>query len=282
MDMGALPSAEGVVEDGLVGFEMFRRFGVTIDYEQRVLTLADKAHFTPPAGAHVVPFELDAQIPIVHGTLDGLAARISVDTGSRASLTLHSPFVNEHGLVAKYGAAPEMVVGWGVGGKAMGRPARFGALTLGDVTIPDIAGDLYGGTKGAFANPDLSGNLGGGVLRRFTVAFDYDAHKMYLAPNKSFDDADPFDRSGLWLMKDGDALEVVSVAPGSAAATAGIAADDRIAKIDGAPVASQPLAEWRRRLRKTPAGAHVGLTLANGKKVDLALADIIPPHATIH
>jgi membrane-associated protease RseP (regulator of RpoE activity) len=233
-------------------------------------------------GAHVVPFELDDHIPIVRGTLDGLDARISIDTGSRSSLSLHSPFVNDHGLIAKYGAAPDAVIGWGVGGKSMGRPARLGALTLGDVTIPDIAGDLYTGTKGAFANPDLAGNLGGGVLRRFTVAFDYDARKMYLAPNKSFADADPFDRSGLWLMKDGDALKVVAIAPGSAAASAGITEGDHIASIDGAPVATQPLAEWRRRFRESSAGTHMGIALASGKKVDLVLADIIPPHATLH
>ena len=186
LDLGPLTSVEGVDFDGLVGYEMFRRFGVTIDYAGHTLTLAEPAKFTPPAGASVVPFELSDTTPLVAGTLDGAPVRMSVDTGSRASLSMHSPFVREHGLVAQYNAAPEAVVGWGVGGPSRGRPAHFGTLKLGDREINGVVGDLYTGDKGAFANPDMSGNLGGGVLRRFTVAFDYGAKRMYLAPNADF------------------------------------------------------------------------------------------------
>ena len=90
MDLGKLPAVEGVDSDGLVGYEMFRRFGVTIDYGKHELVLTEPAKFAPPVGAHAVPFELADRIPIVQGTLDGLAARISIDTGSRVSLTLHA------------------------------------------------------------------------------------------------------------------------------------------------------------------------------------------------
>ncbi len=222
IDLGALANVEGVDFDGLVGYEMFRRFGVTIDYAGHTLTLAEPAKFAPPAGASVVPFELSDTTPLVAGTLDGAPVRMSVDTGSRASLSMHSPFVREHDLVAQYNAAPEAVVGWGVGGPSRGRPARFGTLKLGDREINGVVGDLYTGDKGAFANPDMSGNLGGGVLRRFTVAFDYGAKRMYLAPNADFAKPDEFDRSGLFLLGDGDALLVADVAPDSAAARAGL------------------------------------------------------------
>ncbi|HEX5123026.1 MAG TPA: aspartyl protease family protein, partial [Rhodanobacteraceae bacterium] len=151
LDLGNLTSVEGVDFDGLVGFEMFRRFGVTIDYAGHVLTLADPNKFVPPAGAAVVPFELSDTTPLVAGTLDGEAIRVSVDTGSRSSLSMHSPFVRAHDLVARYHAAPEAVVGWGVGGPSRGRPARFGTLKLGDQEIRGVAGDLYTGDKGAFS-----------------------------------------------------------------------------------------------------------------------------------
>lgn len=284
IDLGPLPAAEGVDLDGLVGFEMFRRFRVTIDYQKHVLTLTDPAKFTPPAGAKVVPFEMSERIPIVSGTLDGVPVRLSIDTGSRVSLTMHSPFVKEHDLIARYAAAPETVTGWGVGGPSRGRPARLGTLQLGDVAIVDVASDFYTGNKGAFADPDLSGNLGGGLLRRFTVAFDYDAKKMYLVPNKDFARPDPFDRSGLWLFRDGKALKVVAVAPGSPAEKAGIAVDDRIEKIDGEAVAKRRLSEWRGRLRELPAGTRLKLATHRGdaaRDAVLVLANAIPDHAQL-
>jgi predicted aspartyl protease len=278
LDLGPLASVEGVDFDGLVGFEMFRRFGVTIDYAGHVLTLADPAKFAPPANASVVPFELSDTTPLVAGTLDGAPIRVTVDTGSRASLSMHSPFVREHGLVERYHAAPEAVVGWGVGGPSRGRPARFGALKLGDQQITGVAGDLYVGDKGAFANPDMSGNLGGGVLKRFTVAFDYGAKRMYLAPNADFAKADAFDRSGLFLLGESDALLVVDVAPDSAAERAALKVKDRIVAIDGKPVNDESLIAVRAKLRESAVGTKVAVEyLRDGKKqsATLALADRI-------
>lgn len=279
IDLGDLPKVEGVACDGLVGYEMFRRFGVTIDYAGHVLTLAEPKRFTPPAGATVVPFELDERIPIVTGTLDGESGRISIDTGSRASLSLHAPFVHKHNLVARYRAAPEAVLGWGVGGAARSRPARFGTLDLGNLEINGIAGDLFTGDKGAFANPDLIANLGGGVLHRFTVAFDYAAKRMYLVPNADFARPDAFDRSGLFLLGDGDALKIVDVARKSAAERAGLHDGDRIVAIDGHPVASAGLADWRRQLRERAVGTRVTLAIERDgrrRNVAIVLADRIP------
>jgi PDZ domain-containing protein/aspartyl protease len=278
IDLGDLPKVEGVDCDGLVGYEMFRRFGVTIDYEKHELTLTDPKRFSPPAGAAAVPFELDDRIPIVTGTLDGVPVRLSVDTGSRSSLTMHSPFVREHQLVAKYRAAPEAVIGWGVGGPSRGRPARLGTLDLGGQKISGIAGDLYTGDKGSFANPDLAGNLGGGVFKRFTVAFDYANKRLYFAPNASFGKPDAFDRSGFFLLGADDAIVVADVAPESAAAKAGFAANDRIVAIDGTPATRRTLVEWRAKLRALPVGTKLRIDrVRDGKKstIELVLAERI-------
>lgn len=279
IDLGDLPKVEGTAIDGLVGYEMFRRFGVEIDYAKHRLVLSDPAKFTPPAGAMAVPFQLGDRIPVVTGMLDGLPMRISIDTGSRVSLTLHAPFVRDNHLVEKYHAAPEAVMGWGVGGAARGRPARFGTLRIGDVRIDGIAGDMYLGDKGAFTSPDLTANLGGGVLRRFDVAFDYAKKIMYLTPNTDWaGKPDAFDRSGLWLLGDGDAFKVVDVAADSAALQAGMQLNDRVLAIGGEAIARRSLADWRERLRILPVGTHLAVRfLRDGKEhtADLVLADRI-------
>jgi hypothetical protein len=283
IDLGKLAVVEGVEADGLVGYEMFRRFGVRIEYAAHRLVLSTPEKFSPPPGASVVPFTLDDRIPIVAGTLDGAPIRMSVDTGSRSSLTLHAPFVREHALIERYRGGPETVLGWGVGGPSRERPARFGTLELGGLAIVGIAGELFTGDKGSFANPDLGGNLGGGVLRRFTVGFDYANRKMYLAPNAQFAQADAFDRSGLWLLADAAALRVTDIAPGSAAAQAGLKNEDRIMSIDGEGIGKHTLADWRQRLRETPAGTTLAVEFQRGGKTqhaNLVLADRIPAKFT--
>jgi len=279
VDLGQLPDVEGVPLDGLVGYELFRRFGTTIDYAHREFTLSDAGKFTPPPGASAIAFDLDDHVPIVTATLGGLPAHITIDTGSRSSLTLHSPFVRANNLVEMYHAAPESVTGWGIGGAVRGRMARLPALQIGDQRIDGVAGELFTGDKGAFANPDISANLGSGVLRRFTVAFDYDQRKMYLAPNADFARADAFDRSGLWLLKDGEALQITDVVPDSAAARAGLRVDDRIVAIDGEAVAKHSLAQWRQLLRESPVGTRVEVRYRRGSGEQsgaIVLADRIP------
>ncbi|MBS0194514.1 MAG: aspartyl protease family protein [Proteobacteria bacterium] len=279
IDLGNLPQIEGVTLDGLVGYEMFRRFDVSIDYAKHALTISDPDKFVPPANATALDFKLAGTVPEIDATLDGLPVMLTVDTGSRSSLTMGSPFVREHALVAKYHAAPEAVIGWGVGGAARGRPVRFGTLQLGGLSIDGIAGELFVGDTGALSDPTVAGNLGGGVLRRFDVAFDYAKKTMYLKPNTGAGKPDEFDRSGLWLFADGDALKVVDVADGSAAQRAGMKTGDRIVAIGGLAVGTISLADWRERLRTLAAGPRLPIRfLRDGKKqtVDLVLADRIP------
>ncbi len=283
VDLGQLADVEGVPLDGLVGYELFRRFGTTIDYARHEFTLTDAGKFAPPPGASAIAFDLDDHVPIVTATLGGLPARITIDTGSRSSLTLHSPFVRANNLVAAYHAAPESVTGWGIGGAVHGRMARLPTLHIGDQLIDGIAGELFTGDKGAFANPDISANLGSGVLRRFTVAFDYDKRKMYLVPNADFAKADAFDRSGLWLLSDGNVLRIAAVVNDSAAARAGLRVDDRIVAIGGEAVAKRSLAQWRQQLRESSAGTRVVVGYRRGTDehtVDMMLADRIPATAS--
>jgi hypothetical protein len=46
VDLGELPQAEGVVLEGLLGYEMFRRFGVQIDYAMKQLSLSEPLRTT--------------------------------------------------------------------------------------------------------------------------------------------------------------------------------------------------------------------------------------------
>ncbi len=279
LDFGSL---EGTEADGVVGYEIFRRFRVTVDYAKHMLTLTDPAKFQPPAGAHVVPFEQADRIPTIEGTLDGMPVRLSVDTGSRSSLTLNSPFVKEHDLINRYHPAPESISGWGAGGPHRAQEARTGTLVLGDLAVKDVATELSSGTKGAFASDAESGNLGGGVLKRFAVTFDYDAKKMYLVPNATAGKPDDYDRSGMWINQAQGGLRIEDVVPDGPAKSAGLSVGDEIVSIDGVPTKRRRLYDWRIALRELPAGKSLALVVRTGsveRRTSLVLADQIPLHA---
>ncbi len=276
IDLGQQINSMGVPHDGFIGYETFLRFVTTFDYGARVLSFTRPGHYQPPANAVMLPFEQDDRAPVLNGELDGIPLRLWLDTGSRNSLSLSSPFVRTRGLLEKYHASEEAVLGWGLGGPGRARPARLGVLRMGSIEVNGLVGDLSSTNKGALALADYGAILGGGVLRRFSMGIDYDAKRLYLVPNAESTQPDAFDRSGLWLQAEDAALRVADVAPTSAGARAGLRRDDRIVMIDGEPVATRKLGDWRAQLRERPVGTGVGVRyLRDGRQMDtrLVLAD---------
>jgi S1-C subfamily serine protease len=102
---------------------------------------------------------------------------------------------------------------------------------------------------------------------------------MYLAPNAGWvGKPDAFDRSGLWLLGDGDAFKVVDVAADSAGLKAGMQLNDRVLAIGDEAVSKRSLADWRERLRTLPAGTPLAVRfMRNGKEqtTTVVLADRI-------
>ena len=272
-------AAEGVEEDGMIGYEFFARFVTRFDYAAKRIVFIDKRRFDPKDAGTPVPFRFYHQFPEVLGRYDGIDGRFGIDTGARTALMLTRPFAEKNDLRARAPNGVEALTGWGVGGPSRGYVFRGGDLTLGDVSIraplTQYSTDK-GGAGGAEAFPN---NVGGGVLKRFVVTFDYDHATMYLKPIAgAIADLDRFDRSGIWLNLDGDAFKIVDVAKGTPAAAAGLKVGDRITRVDGKAVKSMSLPDLRERLRNDAAGTHVAFeVIRDGKpvKIEIVLRDLI-------
>ncbi len=273
-----LEEAEGLEVDGIVGYELIKRFIARVEYAKEKLTFILPEAFQAPAGAAVVPFTFDDNTPQVEGEIDGVKGLFTIDTGSRASVTLNAPFIQKHGLKAKYAPRVEALSGWGVGGGVRSQLTRAKTLKLGGVEVPAPVTDLALVEKGAFANRYLAGNVGGGVLRRFDVTFDYGGKRMFLAPNESFAEPDAYDRAGLWLNREGDGFQVMDVTAGGPAAEAGLKTGDAVLAVDGRSAKDLLLPEVRKRFKTSAPGTNVRLTVKSGgqtRDLTLVLRDLV-------
>jgi hypothetical protein len=237
---------------GLVGYELFKRFPVKLDYEH------SRAIFYDPANSNTRERVRDCRSCSAGPTRkpgDASTASTAYFTSTpaaRASLTLTLPFVEANDLVAKYGAKLEAISGSGASGPVRALFARATTLQLGDITVQKPVTSLSLQSRGALADPDLAGNIGFGVLRQFNITFDYANNVLYLEKNANYGQPDVYDRAGLWVERGEKGYEVIDIVAGGPAAAAGIKAGDLIVGVNGKAWTSIPLSAVRHELKAAP------------------------------
>ena len=203
-----------------------------------------------------------------------MEGKFTLDTGSPGSVTLATPFVASHDLVAKYHPKTRLVSAVGIGGPVFAWITRAKTLELGGASISQPVIFLSQQTGGTSASKDAAGNVGFGVLHRFTLTFDSSHSQIYFEPNRFAAEPDLADRSGLRILRSGQGFEVQSIAEGSPAAQAGLKAGDLTRSVDGAPCAGMS-SDYLKALFKGQVGTHLQLTLDGAQgEVTLTLADL--------
>ncbi len=253
------PEIEGIPVDGMVGFELFRRMAVTIDYGAQTLTFTDPAKFAAPADAGAaIPFKFYDHLPFVAGFLDDIPANFDIDSGSRSEMDITGPTVAKHGLKARFSKGVSAITGWGVGGPSRSYTVRLPSVTLGHVKVDGPTAGLSEDKGGSMSDGNYQANIGSGFLKRFVVTFDYAHQRMWLKPIAPTPvDAGRFDRSGMWINADKGGYEVTAVSAGGPADEAGLKAGDVIVSLDGQPAVAEKLSDARILLRARPAGSKI-------------------------
>ena len=172
--------------DGAIGYELFARFLVSIDYAGKTLTLTDPASAppVPAAGTIAVPLKLENRMPTILASVDGKApGRFLVDTGDSSAAHIYTQYAEANHLVPSLNA-PGVTTrqGVGVGGQVTeilspGHSLRVGAAQVSGLPLSTMTG------PGIAQISSQAGGIGNLFLDHFTVTFDYAHSRMYLHPN---------------------------------------------------------------------------------------------------
>jgi hypothetical protein len=161
--------------DGILGYEVFSRFVVTVDYKDRRLTVTFPEAFHPAGeSAQMLPLELRDKWAFVKGelVLPGpvtVQDSFLVDSGSSDAV--------DHPIVMNLQSQTPAASGVGLGAATQGATAQATAFRLGRYTVNAPIVSCCGATD---ATSRLIGNE---VLRQFTVTFDYPHARIFIAPN---------------------------------------------------------------------------------------------------
>jgi hypothetical protein len=171
LDLAPLAKTIGGHVDGVIGYQVFERAVVEIDYPAGRVTFRAPERYAYRGPGVELPIDIERRWPFVRGELvleDGtvIADRFLVDSGSSDSV--------DHPIVRDMAGRRETETGVGLGAPTRGHIARARAFRLGGFTVEAPTVACCG------ASEETSRLIGSGVLGRFRVIFDYARRRLIL------------------------------------------------------------------------------------------------------
>ncbi len=251
---------------GIIGYDVFSRFVVEIDYDHQVLRLHDPDTYRPRRTYTRVPLDIEYTKPYVDTRISQRdetdSVKLLVDTGASHAILLD---VSNTEDIVMPDEVIDVRLGRGLGGEIPGNLGRMDNFEISEYSFSKILTSipLEGVYMKAIKRGSRHGTLGGDLLRRFKVVLDYQNSSMYLRKNSQFRDPFEFDMSGITLTSEGDrsdTLLVAKVREDTPAHEAGVMANDIILSINGTYFKNTSLSDVHSLFRKRP-GKRIRLVI---------------------
>lgn len=227
---------------GILGYELFSRFIVKIDYDNRVMTLTTPENFKKRRRYKTIPISVEDTKPYVYGevkfdTREPVLVKLLIDTGAS-----HGLILDEDSDESLFAPEPkiEANLGKGLGGNVYGQISRIESFKLGEMkwknplaTFPE--NDQFLDSL-KYQGVDRNGSIGGEILGRLDIIFNFPEEVIYVKKGRSFKEDFTYNLSGLSVKAKGSRLnnfEITDVRKNSVGEEAGLKEGDLILSING-------------------------------------------------
>ncbi len=260
--------------DGIIGFELFSQFAVTIDFDKSEIILVEPEKFKMPSNAEELPLLIKGGFPWLSCSAEMIGGAVApmelvVDIGASHAISLN---VGTHEAIVPPDNSVETLLGKTISGPIYGKVGRIKSLHLGELELHDVMSSFQTGPRHGPSAMEKHGNLGNGAIRRFNVTFDYSNKRMILVENSHFNEPFEYNMSGIeYTETDEGSLKIERILAGSPAEEAELSPGDLIHSVNGQPLTSISRDELRRILRADGARVRISLTSPAGTARDVTL-----------
>ncbi|MBC7408044.1 MAG: aspartyl protease family protein [Arcicella sp.] len=196
---------------GIIGYEIFNRFAVTIDFSTNELTLENPEHYKyKPSKGERFPITIEENKPYL-STMElindkqNLPLKVILDTGAGHAISLDA---NRNNRIPMPEKVVKAQLGRGLSGIINGSLGRISKLRLGKFEMKNLVASFPDSSSYRMKGMELierQGNIGCEFLRRFKVTFNYRDQYIVLKPiNRRMKEPFEHNMSGIELMAKGN------------------------------------------------------------------------------
>ena len=249
-DLFQLKNYLGVNVHGILGYELFSRFVVDLNYDNKTITFHAPSTFKIRGRFVELPISVEDTKPYIeaHFIIRGsepIKGKFMMDTGASHTMMLDGRSSDDI-----YVPEPSIAttIGRGLAGDIFGDVARVDKMWVDKY--------VFEGVIASFPDPDSyeislednfrHGTFGGGMMSRFRIIFDFVHSKIYVRKAKGYRQPFEYNLSGLIIKAVGLYLreyEIDNVREDSAAEKAGLKFGDEITRINGSSTKDLSLEE---------------------------------------
>ena len=208
-----LSSKMGITIHGVIGYDIFSDLILRINYKSKKIRFYNPSQYQQKicSKCEVLPITIFQKKPYIdlslklNNTSKIIPIKMLIDSGGSDAIWLFE-FSNKN-IVTPENFFTDFL-GVGLSGTVYGKRSRISSLGLGKFSLnkPTVSFLDTLSTKEARKFNKRNGSIGAGILKRFTVWFDYPNNRLMLKKNSSFNEVFNYNMSGLEIVYDGKIL----------------------------------------------------------------------------
>lgn len=232
-DYALLTSVYGQPIDGIIGYSVFSRYIVKVNYDSLKIEFWTKGSIKYPRGGYLLKPTI-VTLPVQAAKVKdhvALETRFLIDMGAGLNVLFSEDFIKDSSLLRKnrklYVKEAE-----GLGGKVDMFVTTIKEFKMGPYKFRNVPVNVFRDDYNVTSYPHLGGLIGNDLLRRFNVVINYDKREFHLLPNSHYNDYFDYAYSGIELYYVDGRIIIGDVAKDSPAEVAGLLEGDVVVSIN--------------------------------------------------
>lgn len=254
VDLIKLEEKTGRNIDGIIGFDILRRYITEFDFGKMEINLYSfKDRIEKINTFKKLPFRFNGPpIPVVDLTFKmvdntNVSGSFLFDSGASLTALFNTPFAKRKNLKNKIGKSITLI-SRGLNESSSNTYGSALELEIGNFVFENFPIELAQSSKGVSGSRNFDGILGAEIIHRFDMVLNYKTKTIYLKPNSKFTKAFKFPMCGMSLSLVNNKIVVDEIIEDSPDYESGIRIGDELISING--YKGNDLKKWKSILKE--------------------------------